>query len=166
MKEFTVKKPHVVSGYSVHRAVAALTQGEPHIWRDNGETVTIRTSAAIDAHGSELPAVELGEMRLFNLRACVGSKVRGRHIYPLRGDHQFRKIWLAKQGLRHGFELIAVHSRSDVARVADQVGRDFVIDATDFTGILKITDAVAFQQALQLGVGGTGKAFGFSLLSI
>ena len=79
MKEFTVKKPRAISGYPIHRAVAALAQGAPHIWRDNGETLTIRTAALLDAEGVNLPDVRVGELRLFSLRACVASKVRGRH---------------------------------------------------------------------------------------
>ncbi len=166
MKEFTIKKPASVSGYPIHRAVAALANGAPHTWRDNGETLTIRTTAPLDAEGADLPHVQVGELRLFSLRACVSSKVRGRHVYPARGDHRAREAWLGKQGLRHGFEVVAVHSSSEVARVADRSGRDFTLDATDFTGVLKVTDAAAFQTALRSGVGNTGRAFGFSLLSI
>src|SRR5665647_2162198 len=92
MKEYTVKKPHSIAGYPVHRAVAALTQGAPHLWRDNGETLTIRTTARLDAQGVDLPSVQAGELRLFNLRACVASKVRGRHVYPARGDHKARPV--------------------------------------------------------------------------
>ena len=166
MKEFIVKKPRGVVGYPIHRAVAALAQGAPHHWRDNGDTVTIRTTASIDSEGADLPAVRTGELRLFNLRACVNSKVRGRHIYPPRGDHQARQAWLARQGLRHGFEVVAVHCTSRFATVADHAGRDFKLDSTDFTGVLKVTDTQAFEQALCAGVGSTGRAFGFSLLSI
>ena len=166
MKEFTVKKPQSITGYPVHQAVAALTQGAPHLWRDNGETLTIRTAAQLDAEGSDLPEVQLGELRMFNLRACVGSKVRGRHVYPPRGDHAARQAWLGRQGLRHGFEVVAVHCTSNMARVADQSSRSFTLDATDFTGVLKVTNMAAFQNALRAGVGATGKAFGFSLLSI
>ena len=166
MKEFTVKKPHSISGYPIHRAVAALAQGAPHTWRDNGETLTIRTAAPLDAEGIDLPEAQVGELRLFSLRACVASKVRGRHVYPARGDHQARQAWLSKQGLRHGFDVVAVHCTTDMARVLDQAGRNFTLDATDFTGVLKVTDLAAFQAALRTGVGATGRAFGFSLLSI
>ena len=166
MKEFIVKKPRSVTGYPIHRAVAALAQGAPHLWRDNGDTLTIRTAARIDADGADLPSVRAGELRLFNLRACVNSKIRGRHIYPPRGDHKARQAWLARQGARHGFELVTVHCTSKFATVADQAGRDFKLDSTDFTGVLKVTDAEAFQRALCAGVGSTGRAFGFSLLSI
>ena len=166
MKEFTVKKPRALAGYPIHRAVAALTDGAPHIWRDNGDTLTIRTAAPIDADGIDLPAIEKGELRLFSLRACVGTKVRGRHTYAARGDHAARHKWLSRQGERHGFAVVSVHSTSDMTRVSDQAGRDFMVDATDFTGVLKVTDVTAFQVALQVGIGSTGKAFGFSLLEI
>lgn len=166
MKEFIVKKPRSVSGYPIHRAVAALTQGAPHIWRDNGETIAVRTTAKLDAQGADLPAFEVGELRLFNLLACVGSKIRGRHVYPPRGDHVARQAWLGRQGQRHGFEVISVHCTSDIARIADQFGRNFTLDATDFTGVLKVTDSTAFHLALCAGVGSTGRAFGFSFLSI
>ncbi len=166
MKDFTISKPRSVSGYPIHRAVAALTKGAPHLWRNNGETVTIRTDAPLDAEGSELPQSRAGELHLFNLRACVSSKVRGRHIYPQRGDHKARQAWLGRQGQRHGFVVVSVHCSSGLARVADQAGRNFTLDATDFTGVLKVTDPKAFEQALRTGIGSTGRAFGFSLLSI
>ena len=166
MKEFTVKKPRSLSGYPSHRAVAAMAQGAPHLWRDNGDTLTIRTTAALDAEGAELPTVQLGELRMFNLRACVSSKVRGRHIYPPRGDHTARQAWLGRQGQRHGFEVIAVHCTSEFATVEDQAGRCFKLDATDFTGVLKVIDIAAFESALRTGIGSTGRAFGFSLLSV
>ena len=166
MKDFTIKKPRSLNGYPVHRAVAALAQGAPHLWRDNGETVTIRTATALDAEGADLPAVIAGELRLFDLRASVGTKVRGRHVYFPQGDSKARRAWLHRQALRHGFQVISVHCTNEMARVSDQSGRDFVLDSTDFTGVLKVIDCAAFENALRTGVGSTGKAFGFSLLSI
>lgn len=166
MKDFTIKKPRSLSGYPIHRAVAALVQGATHLWRDNGETLTIRTDAPLDADGIDLPEIKVGELRLFNLRACVGRKIRGKHVYPPQGDPKVRQAWLDKQALRHGFTVISVHCTSDMARVSDQSGRDFTLDSTDFTGVLKITDIKAFENALRTGIGSTGKAFGFSLLSI
>jgi hypothetical protein len=166
LKDFVIKKPRSLSGYPIHRAVAALAQGAPHLWRDNGDTVIIRTAAPLAAEGIDLPEIKLGELRLFNLRACVGSKIRGRHVYPQKGDSKVRQAWLAKQAERHGFDVISVHCTSEIARVLDQTGRDFTLDSTDFTGVLKVTDGAAFENALRTGIGSKGKAFGFSLLSI
>jgi len=166
MKDFIIKKPRSMTGYPIHRAVAALAQGVPHLWRDNGETLTIRTAAPLEAVGTALPEIQAGELRLFNLRACVGKKNNGRHIYPKQGDAKARLDWLTKQAQRHGFEVISAHCSSDMARVCDQTGRDFMLDCTDFTGVLKVIDCTAFSHALRVGVGATGKAFGFSLLSI
>jgi CRISPR-associated protein Cas6/Cse3/CasE subtype I-E len=146
VKDFNLKKPNSISGYPIHRAVAALTNGAPHLWRDNGETLTIRTSAQLDAEGVEVPSVRAGELRMF--------------------DHKARQEWLGKQGQRHGFTVVAVHCTGGMTRVADQGRRDFAVDSTDFTGVLKVTDTVAFENALRCGVGNTGRAFGFSLLSI
>jgi hypothetical protein len=166
MKDFTIKKPRSLSGYPIHRAVAALAQGAPHLWRDNGDTLTIRTAAPVDAPSVELPAVTVDELRLFNLRASVGSKNRGRHVYAPQGNLAIRLVWLEKQSVRHGFKVISIHCTSEIARVVDQSGRDFAMDSTEFTGVLKITDTAAFQNALRTGVGSKGKAFGFSLLAI
>jgi hypothetical protein len=166
MKDFTINKPPTVGLYELHRAVAGLCKGEAHLWRDNGDTITIRTAVQLHAPSTDLPEVQLGAMHLFKLRASVSSKVRGRHIYPTRTDHGARRTWLDKQGTRHGFDVVALHSACHAARVADNKGRDFTLDATDFIGVLKVTDTHAFQAALHQGVGSTGKAFGFSLLSI
>lgn len=166
MKEYSIQKPTAIAGYPIHRAVAALTSGAQHTWRDNGDAVLIRTMGPMGMDGAELPAPPLGEIRLFSLRACVCRKVRGRHIYPKVGDNQARQAWLERQGLRHGFSVVTVFCSSEVARVTDHTGRNFTLDSTDFTGALKVTDADAFQGALRTGVGGTGRAFGFSLLSV
>ena len=166
MKDFTIAKPAILVGYPIHRAVAALVQGAPHLWRDNGDSLTIRTHAHVAAAGEDLPHIGPGQVRLFKLRASVGSKTRGHHRYARQGDHLARRQWLERQGQRCGFDLLAVHSSSKLTQVQDGVGRNFVMDATDFTGVLKVSNPEAFTQALRNGVGATGKAFGFSLLAI
>jgi hypothetical protein len=166
MKDYILKKPHGIKGYDLHRVVTALLNGAPHLWRDNGETLFIRTTAILDADGQATPIVEKNEIRIFTLRACVSSKTRGHHVYPALNDHVFRKNWLEKQALRNGFQLVSVHSVAHAMRVVDHKGRDFTVDCTDFTGALKVIDPTVFQAALLCGVGSTGKTFGFSLLSI
>ncbi len=41
------QKPEEVSGYALHRTVAALAGGEQVIYRDDGAAVAIRTEAPI-----------------------------------------------------------------------------------------------------------------------
>jgi hypothetical protein len=50
--------------------------------------------------------------------------------------------------------------------VADGQGRQFWIDASRFTGVLKVTDSEAFALALAKGIGRVGKAFGMGMLVI
>ena len=45
-------------------------------------------------------------------------------------------------------------------------GRKFWIDATQFTGILKVKDSSKFALALAHGIGRVGKAFGLGMLII
>jgi hypothetical protein len=47
-----------------------------------------------------------------------------------------------------------------------KTNRKFWIDATDFTGILKVTDHAQFEQTLSKGIGRVGKAFGMGMLNI
>ena len=166
MKEYILKKPEGIRGYDLHRVVTAWVNGQPHLWRDNGETLVIRTAAPLDAPSQPVLRVEINEIRVFGLRACVSSKNGGHHVYPALNDHVFRKNWLSKQAARNGFAVISVHSAAQAMRVVDQKGRDFTVDCTDFTGVLKIIDPDAFHAALLSGIGSTGKTFGFSLLSI
>jgi hypothetical protein len=44
--------------------------------------------------------------------------------------------------------------------------RAFKVDQTDFTGILKVTDAQKFHGALTTGVGSTARTFGFGMLIV
>ncbi|KWA83706.1 hypothetical protein WL29_20275 [Burkholderia ubonensis] len=166
MKDYILKKPEGVDAHMLHRVVAGIVSGAHHLWRDNGDTVTIRTAASVNAPAQDVPIPEQGAVHLFKLRAAPGTKTNGRHRYFKQGDHHSRKAWLARKAAQHGFEIVAVHCTSKLARINDMAGRDFAIDATEFTGALRVTDPVAFQRALFFGVGGTGRAFGFSLLSI
>ena len=47
-----------------------------------------------------------------------------------------------------------------------KVSGAFTIDQTDFTGVLKVLDLDLFTEALQKGVGSTGKAFGMGMLCL
>ncbi len=86
--------------------------------------------------------------------------------------------WLGRKGEGAGFRLAKVVVKNDVANVASvqegkiSFGKNRAADARRLTfgsvvfeGVLQVTDAEKFQMALIGGIG-TGKAYGFGLLSI
>jgi hypothetical protein len=166
MREYVVAKPASTRGYALHRMVMGLTQGAPAIFADAGDRLLIRTDLDLGLEGQAIPDVPAGEMRAFELRACVSKKTRGKHIYPLPGNWQFRHDWLRRQGERHGFEVKTVHCSGELIEVDNGSGRRFSVDSTDFTGVLKVTDASLFRGALASGVGSTSRTFGFGFLII
>lgn len=146
------QKPEEVSGYALHRTVAALADGEQVIYRDDGAAVAIRTEAPIAT-----------DVRLFTLKACVGKKRNGKHIYFAHGDWRARRAWLDKQAAQNGFEVITVHI-TDKREVIDKAN-PFTVDSTRFTGALKVTDPKKFSAALNRGIGKC-RTFGFGFLTI
>lgn len=61
---------------------------------------------------------------------------------------------------------MALHVSGDREDVIASNGRKFWIDATQFTGILKVKDSSKFALALAQGIGRVGKAFGLGMLII
>jgi hypothetical protein len=51
-------------------------------------------------------------------------------------------------------------------KIESHDGRKFRLDATDFTGLLRVTDPEKFSKALLDGIGVVGKAFGLNLLIV
>lgn len=151
MTDTLIAKPESLTGYALHRIAAGLAPGALH--RDEGDHVRIR---------ADLQA----NLRAFTLRASVYLRVRGRNVYPHSSDWQARHEWLEREGARNGFAIITQHCSSGRQRVRDGRGRDFVIDATDFVGVLKITDAEKFAMALTRGVGRIGRAWGLGMLCV
>ncbi len=165
-REYVLAKPASTRGYALHRMVMGLTQGAPAIFADAGGRLLIRTAADIGIEGHDIPDVAAGEMRAFELRACVSKKSRGKHIYPAPGNWQFRHDWLRRHGERLGFEVKTIHCVGEIVEVDNGGGRRFSVDSTDFTGILKVSDAQLFREALEKGVGSTSRTFGFGFLII
>ena len=101
------------------------------------------------------------------------KKIRRR--VELRTDEE--KIeWLKRKGEDAGFRLTDVRIKEAVANAAVQSsskqfgrrGRDdkkMTFGSVVFEGILEVTDAEKFREALISGIG-TGKAYGFGLLSV
>lgn len=93
-----------------------------------------------------------------------GTRRNGRRV-PLRGvDEQIG--WLVRKGEAHGFEVleavIAASGSTELVR-SYETGRTF--QGVLFEGRLVVRDAERFQEALASGIG-SGKAYGFGLLSV
>jgi len=166
MMDHIIPKPAQITGYPLHRMVAELVDGTPALYADQGDHLLIRTAQPITPAGRSLPAPALDDVVAFTLKASVASRRGGRNLYPELHDWQARRAWLQTQGSRHGFAVLAVHVNADRERVMASGGRTFWIDASQFTGVLKITDAGQFAQALTTGIGRVGKAFGMGLLLV
>lgn len=165
IQDYILPKPPMTSGYSLHRTTAGLVAGEKALFRDCGDRMIIRTAAHIHADAAQVDQPKPGDVRVFQLRASVSKKTKGKRSYFPLADWHSRHAWLARQGERHGFELLTVNCTADFAKV-EKAGQKFTVDRTDFAGALKVTDAEKFALALKNGVGSTAGAFGFGLLII
>ncbi|MGH8435159.1 MAG: type I-E CRISPR-associated protein Cas6/Cse3/CasE [Pseudomonas sp.] len=166
MMDHKIPKPEKISGYSLHRMVAALVDGAPALFADNGDHIVVRTAKPITNTGRRLKSPAAGDVIGFELKASVAARRGGKNIYPELHDWRTRREWLDAQGQKHGFEVLAVHVNGDRESVTASGGRTFWIDASQFTGIFKITDPEKFSQALTTGIGRVGKAFGMGMLVI
>lgn len=73
--------------------------------------------------------------------------------------------WLARQGERHGFQIVSVRADNyHQARVGAR-NRNIQFSTLDFTGLLRVTEPDAFANALCNGIG-PAKAFGCGLLLV
>lgn len=163
--EYRIQKPAGLKGYPLHRLVAELAQGRKVQFSDQGSHLQIRTDASINAPQVEMRAVEEGAVIAFELTACVSSKCRGKHKYPAAWDWRTRHSWLERKAAQYGFALLALHCEAGHLHI-DDGSRDFKLDQTKFTGVLKVTNLAQFRTALKEGVGNTGRAFGLGMLII
>ena len=160
-----MQKPATVRGYDLHRIAAGLTHGEKVLFADCGDHLLLRTDKPLDAAQRNLRVVTQGEIIGFELRACVGKKVKGKHRYFRTSDWRSRHQWLEQRGAVNGFAIITVHCTAEMQTVTAG-DRSFTVDQTDFTGVLKVTDVEWFNKAVATGVGNKAKAFGFGMLVI
>lgn len=165
MIDYVVPKPPRAHGYALHRMAEGLTGGGRPLFTDFGDHMLLRTDKPIKAEQRPIRVVGQGHIVGFELRACVGTKVKGKHRYFPQGDWRSRHEWLARQGERHGFEVITVHCTASIATVKKDE-RQFTIDQSDFTGVLKVTDEIKFRLAMHTGIGSKARAFGFGMINI
>jgi len=153
-----IDKPAKMRGYELHRLVEQYQQGKPALWVDEGSQVRIRPRDAMP------PTYGAGKLLGFMTTACVAYGNQHRYL-PL-ADWRGRRSWLEEQGVKHGFELVGVHVTASMKTVETHDGRAFTIDASQFSGLLRVTDSKAFSACLINGVGKVGKAFGLNLLVV
>ena len=120
--------------------------------------------------------------RISDRGATQPERWRGKRV-DLRNEED-QLAWLTRKGEQAGFQLLSVHTQPNVvgfhsdrpiadvrtSGVNDRViGRHpagrLTFASVTFEGRLRITDPAAFREALTNGIG-SGKAFGFGLLSI
>jgi hypothetical protein len=158
--EYVLDKPPGISGYDNHRIVAGLTSGKPATWHDAGDHLVIRTEKKLDLVGQTRTFTQ-GEVIAFQLRASCGKKVQGKHKYFHTSDWRSRHEWLRRKGVLNGFEVITVHCRAEIRRL-----KNYTVDETNFTGVLKVTDPVEFGKAVLKGIGSTAGFVGFGFISL
>ncbi|NTU86398.1 MAG: type I-E CRISPR-associated protein Cas6/Cse3/CasE, partial [Chloroflexales bacterium] len=148
-----------------------------------------RGNPAVRGVGEEYARIGVGARLLFRLRANPTktlsdrtpgreNRLLGKRVALLREEEQL--AWLGRKGLQHGFRLLTTELHPEVAAVqvaaqATERGRRPAHDgartmplcfgAVLFSGHLEVIDAERFREALAGGIG-SGKAFGFGLLSV
>jgi CRISPR system Cascade subunit CasE len=141
----------------------ADSKHEPDLVPAGAENPSIR------AVGEERARIAAGSRWAFRLKANAtrkvdtktgpdGMKKNGRRV-PLHGDESLLE-WLKRHGEAAGFAVVAARVTKAPAK-----GRGVRLAGAVFDGILEVSNADAFRDALAAGVG-PAKAFGFGLLSI
>jgi hypothetical protein len=158
--DILIDKPTRVKGYALHRMVAQFRNGKPALWADEGQQLRIRPEEATP------PVYAAGQMLAFTTTACVAFSSGHKHKYLPLSDWRGRRTWLERQAHKHGFEIVGVHVSGGMQEVLTHDGRRFKLDATEFTGLLKVIEPQAFGLCLVKGIGKVGKAFGLNLLIV
>lgn len=98
-------------------------------------------------------------------RDAEGRRSSGKRVPLIRHDDLLD--WLERKGSQHGFSIERAGVRIDPRSRQTFVkgGKAGVHGATEFTGVLHVTDATVFREAFAKGIG-TAKAFGFGLLCL
>ncbi len=106
----------------------------------------------------------VGKLVGFSVTACVAYSSGNRHKYLPTSDWRGRKRWLEERAIKCGFAVVGVHVSGGMQTVDAHDGRRFTVDATEFIGLLKITDISAFRYCYLNGIAKVGKAFGLNMI--
>lgn len=163
--DHVLPKPPNVGAYASHQLLEGLTEGRRPLFIDMGDHLIVRCSSIISEKYRPVPDIEEGEIRAFELRASCGVKTKGHHRYFPPSDWRARHDWLRRRSDACGFEVLTVNVTAAPLRITkDQ--RTFMIDRSDFTGVLRVIDADRFRRTLADGFPGPGRAFGNGMLMI
>lgn len=148
----------------------AVIQAEPAVKRVDP---ALRRIAAGDRLRFRLRANPTKRLAVLDPSGGLAKRPDGRtklgpRVSIIREDAQL--AWLARKAETAGFRVDAAQARPDRFGGDRQTGRKregatITLDAVVFDGELTVTDAGLFRQALVNGIG-SGKAFGFGLLSV
>lgn len=158
--DILIDKPARVRGYALHRLVEQHQNGVSALWADEGQQVRIRP------RNQDAPSFEVGKIIGFTVKACVAFSSGNKHKYLPTDDWRGRRQWLEKRATKCGFEVVGVHVSGGMQPIETHDGRRFTVDATEFTGLLKVTDLTAFQNCYLNGISKVGKAFGLNMIVI
>lgn len=161
--EYVIEKPLTVDKYGCHRMLSGLAGGKPISWVNEGKIIRVRAVDPFPAQVQPERTFIAGQIVGFQLKASCGKKVKGKHRYFHTADWRSRHEWLKRKGVLHGFDVLTVHCNAEQERIVAGK-RIFTVDATSFTGVLKVIDAVKFEAVLISGIGSTAKAFGFGFI--
>jgi CRISPR system Cascade subunit CasE len=148
---------------------------EKYTWKPVAEPKRVDESYARIVTGQDLLfRLRANPTRRINARnADEPERWRGKRVELRREEDQI--AWLVRKGEAAGFHLLGARANAGVAdlrttRTAERVygrsdTRRMTFGSVVFEGRLRVMDAERFRQALAEGIG-SGKAFGFGLLSI
>lgn len=146
-------------------------------WNDEDPAVPVKPTA------DRYRALVAGDLLRFRLRANPTKKIHttAENHTPGKkptGANGTRKPlvqdelpeWLARKATMHGFQVLEARDQPDPISGKEQVGwkpgkQRLTHSAILFEGVLRVTDPDLFRIALWQGIG-SGKAYGFGLLSI
>ena len=114
------------------------------------------------------PAVAMGQVLYFRLRANPTIKRNGKRLGILRDEEQ--AAWLERKGRESGFEVVSLTVVPEgIAhdKMTNRMGspHDLSLLSARFEGLLRVTDPHVFRQTIERGIG-SAKGLGFGLLSI
>ncbi|MFN8465495.1 MAG: type I-E CRISPR-associated protein Cas6/Cse3/CasE [Caldilineaceae bacterium] len=122
---------------------------------------------ALQLHPAQLLAFRLRANPTKRLSAGKGAKGKRVGIY----EEEAQLAWLARKGTQHGFHLLQAQVsrdgkfKQDQAVQAENGVHDLELLSVQFDGVLQVSDPAALVRSVAAGIG-SGKAFGFGLLSL